>query len=178
METNAKNNGQATRGGNAVLNDKKPQFVAGNPVNAVSKGEEGKPKDEPVKNDELVNKDVPKPAAPAEQPKAEVKAGPAKPVLNLDSTVKVVLALNRKIQHRNNLQAIVKNLDDFVIHAEEETEETGSAKFQRCELIIKDDEGRSFSTKNAGLIFNTSQYINSLCGEKITEIEAEIIIPA
>lgn len=94
-----------------------------------------------------VQEEQPKGEAPqAEATKAEpaptpAKPQPVKPVMNLDSTVKVVLDLNRKIQYRNRMQTIVANLDDFVVKQEEVGEETGANSLQGCELIIRDDQG-------------------------------------
>ncbi|RKR80080.1 hypothetical protein BDD43_0173 [Mucilaginibacter gracilis] len=183
----AKNNNSASANGtantaNPVTADKnKVAFVNSNPVNTVSKpkDEAQKPDDEKNVQAEPAKKDAPTVEEPkSEQPKAEVKPEPFKPVMNLDSTVKVVLDLNRKIQHRNRMQTIVANLDEFTVKQEEAGEETGANSLQGCELIIRDDQGRTFSTKNANLIQQSAQFINSLCVEKIAEIEAEIIIPA
>lgn len=181
METKVKGNGTA------VYNDKAKAFVNNNLLNkentkAAEAGTEQKPVngatvEQPAKPGELV-KTEPKAEVKAEPAKSEVKAEPAKPVMNLDNTVKVVLALNRKIQYRNNLQGIVANLDAFEVKQEEDAGETGSNSYQGCELTIKDDKGRSFTTKNPGLIFHCAQYVNHLCVGKISEIEAEIIIPA
>jgi hypothetical protein len=175
----AKNNSSASNNGttntpNPVTADKnKVAFVNSNPVNKDSA--EVKPKEEKV----APEAEQPKAETPKrEAPKAETKPEPTKPVMNLDSTVKVVLDLNRKIQHRNRMQTIVANLDEFVVKQEEAGEETGANSLQGCELIIRDDQGRTFSTKNANLIQQSAQFINSLCVGKIAEIEAEIIIPA
>jgi hypothetical protein len=183
METKVKGNGTA------VNNDKSKAsaFVNNNPVNKdnTKPAEAGKEKEavngatveQPGKPGEPITTE-PKAEVKTEPAKAEAKAEPAKPVMNLDNTVKVVLALNRKIQYRNNLQSIVANLDAFEVKQEEDAEETGSNSYQGCELTIKDDKGRSFTTKNPGLIFHCAQYVNHLCVQKVTEIEAEIIIPA
>jgi hypothetical protein len=76
------------------------------------------------------------------------------------------------------MQTIVANLDEFTVKQEEASEETGANSLQGCELIVRDGQGRIFSTKNANLIQQSAQFINSLRVEKIAEIEAEIIIPA
>ena len=187
MKINEAKNNSATNNGtantaNPVTTDKnKVAFVNSNPVNTVSK-----PKDEAEKPKDAngTQAEEPKMDAPAVeqtkpgQAKAEVNAEPFKPVMNLDSTVKVVLDLNRKIQHRNRMQTIVANLDEFTVKQEEAGEETGANSLQGCELIIRDDQGRTFSTKNANLIQQSAQFVNNLCVEKIAEIEAEIFIPA
>jgi hypothetical protein len=172
------NNGTANTANPVTADKNKVAFVNTNPVNKDSA--EVKPKAEKVAPEvEQPKAETPKREAPkAEQPKAETKPEPTKPVMNLDSTVKVVLDLNRKIQYRNRMQTIVVNLDEFVVKQEEAGEETGANSLQGCELIIRDDQGRTFSTKNANLIQQSAQFINSLCVQKIAEIEAEIIIPA
>lgn len=187
--------------GTAVKTDKKAAFIHNNPVNKETPKASTEVKTEAPKTEkEKPNTEVPKtevkqdnvqatheqPKAerkleteqPKAEPKADIKPEPVKPVMNLDSTVKVVLELNRKIQHRNNLNTIIANLDAFEVKQEEEAEETGGNSFQNCELTIKDDKGRTFTTKNPALIQNTAQYINYMCVNKRAEIEAGIIIPA
>ncbi|MGF7081954.1 hypothetical protein [Mucilaginibacter sp. UYCu711] len=172
----ASNNGTATTANPVTADKNKVAFVNSNPVNKDS----AEVKDKEDKNkvqEEQAKSDAPK----TEAPKADetpAKPQSVKPVMNLDSTVKVVLDLNRKIQYRNRMQTIVANLDDFVVKQEEVSEETGANSLQGCELIIRDDQGRTFSTKNANLIQQSAQFVNNLCVEKIAEIEAEIIIPA
>ncbi|WP_426587926.1 hypothetical protein [Mucilaginibacter sp. R-33] len=101
-----------------------------------------------------------------------------KPFFNLDATVKLVGDLSKKIAQRDRLKGTIDNLDTFTIQANEDGDVTGNNKFYRCELIIRDDNGNEFVTKNAYIIDHVSQYVNSLCVEKLAEIEAEIIIPA
>ncbi|RNL55586.1 hypothetical protein [Pedobacter jejuensis] len=180
----AKNNSSATNNGtantaNPVTADKnKVAFVNSNPVNKDSAEIKDKEDKNKVEEEQPKGEAPPTEAPKAEQASAPAKPQPVKPVMNLDSTVKVVLDLNRKIQYRNRMQTIVANLDDFVVKQEEVGEETGANSLQGCELIIRDDQGRTFSTKNANLIQQSAQFVNNLCVEKIAEIEAEIIIPA
>ncbi|NVM65045.1 hypothetical protein FHW88_003349 [Mucilaginibacter sp. SG538B] len=101
-----------------------------------------------------------------------------KPFFNLDATVKLVGDLSKKIAQRDRLKGTIDNLETFTIQANEDGDVTGNNKFYRCELIIRDDNGNEFVTKNAYIIDHVSQYVNSLCVEKLAEIEAEIIIPA
>ena len=115
----------------------------------------------------------------AEPSKKEIKEQlRIKPVFNLDATVKLVSDLSKKITQRDKLRATIDNLDTFTIAPNEEDDVTGSNKFYRCELTINDDEGNEFVTKNAYIIEHVAQYVNSLCVEKLAEIEAEIVIPA
>jgi hypothetical protein len=115
----------------------------------------------------------------AEPSKKEIKEQLSlKPVFNLDATVKLVSELGKKIVQRDKLRATIDNLDSFSIAPNEEDDVTGSNKFYRCELVIKDDDDNEFVTKNAYIIEHVAQYVNSLCVEKLAEIEAEIIIPA
>lgn len=121
---------------------------------------------------------------PQEQPQAEPSKKElkeqllAKRVFNLDTTVKMVADLSKKIAQRDRLKNTIANLDTFAIQANEDGDVTESNKFHRCELTITDDEGNEFVTKNAYIIDHVAQYVNSLCVEKLAEIEAEIVIPA
>lgn len=121
---------------------------------------------------------------PQEQPQAEPTKKElkeqliAKRVFNLDTTVKMVADLSKKIAQRDRLKNTIANLDTFAIQANEDGDVTESNKFHRCELTITDDEGNEFVTKNAYIIDHVAQYVNSLCIEKLAEIEAEIVIPA
>ncbi|EHQ27532.1 hypothetical protein [Mucilaginibacter paludis] len=101
-----------------------------------------------------------------------------KPVFNLDATVKLVSELGKKITQRDKLKATIDNLDTFTIASNEDGDVTGSNKFYRCELVLHDDAGNEFVTKNAYIIDHVTQYVNALCVEKLAEIEAEIVIPA
>jgi len=60
----------------------------------------------------------------------------------------------------------------------EDGDETDSNHFQGCTLMIEDDSRRKFITKNPVIIWSVSQYVNSLCVEKLSEIEAGITLPA
>jgi RNase H-fold protein (predicted Holliday junction resolvase) len=181
METNVKDNGQA-KVANTVSADKKPQFVAGNPVNVVSKAEPKK--DEP-------KKDAEKPQVQAtqqsEQPKVEVakpevKAGPVKDepkkiVLNLEGTLKFIEEMHRKAKQRTKLQETIKNLDDFEVELRDEAETTDANYYNGCVLTIEDDNRRKFETKNPTIIWTVAQLVNNMCVDKLAEIEAGIVIP-
>jgi len=124
----------------------------------VKQPEEGQPQAEPTK------KEI----------KEQIKE---KPVFNLDATVKLVSDLGKKITQRDKLRVTIDNLDAFTIAPNEDDDVTGTNKYHRCELVITDDTGNEFVTKNAYIIEHVAQYVNSLCVEKLGEIEAEIVIP-
>jgi len=111
-----------------------------------------------------------------EQPKSEIK--PAKPALNLESTLKLVEELHRRKIQRDKLLDTINTLEAFEVAQIEDGDETDSNHFQGCTLMIEDDSRRKFITKNPVIIWSVSQYVNSLCVEKLSEIEAGIIIPA
>jgi hypothetical protein len=114
----------------------------------------------------------------AEPTKKELKEQiSAKPVFNLDTTVRLVGDLSKKIAQRDKLRATIDNLDTFTIASNEDGDVTGSNKFYRAELVLHDDDGNEFVTKNAYIIEHVTQYVNSLCVEKLAEIEAGIVIP-
>nr|WP_068891246.1 hypothetical protein [Pedobacter panaciterrae] len=174
METNVKNNGLA-KVVNTVQADKTPKFVAGNPVNAVAKGQE-------QKTDYKAQEETTAPAATsqealkAEPSKLEIKAQLAeqKPALNLEQTLKKIKELGRLSNQREKLIGTIDNLEGFEILQEDEAEETNLNHFQRCELKITDDDGNVFSTKNPFIIDQVAKNIKGLCSEKLTEVEAQI----
>lgn len=181
METKVKENGQAKVASN-VNADKKPQFVAGNPVNVVSKAEPAK--DEIKKDAEKPLVQAPQqPEQPkAEAPKAEVKAEPVKEepkkiVLNLEGTLKFIEEMHRKAKQRTKLQDTIKNLDDFEVELRDEADTTDTNYYNGCTLTIEDDNRRKFETKNPTIIWTVAQLVNNMCVEKLAEIEAGIVIP-
>lgn len=114
----------------------------------------------------------------AEQPKEAVKIEPAKPVLNLDETIKLLETLHVKKVQRDKLLATINNLEAFNVDLEKEADETGGIYYQGCALKITDDDHREFITKNHVIIQAVAQFVNALCVDKLAEIEAGIIIPA
>jgi hypothetical protein len=198
MNTNVKDNSKAVNN-NTVKTDKMEQFVAGNPVNKDSaKPEAEKPKEEPgaIKT-ERPKAETPKaetPATPelkAEQPKAEEakpQAEPTKKELKeqfreqqerkLADTVKLVEALGKKIAQKNKLQNTIGNLDSFTIAQNDDKDDMASdSRFHRCELIIHDDDGEEFVTKNPFIIAYVAHEVKQLCIDKLAEVEASIVIP-
>ncbi|HEY8661248.1 MAG TPA: hypothetical protein VIL78_19600 [Hanamia sp.] len=182
----AKSNGSLNGVNTVTADNKAKQFVHGNPLNRVSVKKEiepEKPKEEikageaekPTPQAEQVKAEAPK----AEEPKKvaeEVK--PAKPVLNLEGTLKLVEELHRRKVQRDKLMETIQNLEAFEVNQKDEAEESGITNYSRCELTIQDDKGKSFSTKNPVIIFHVTQYVNALCIDKLAQIEAGIIIPA
>ncbi len=171
METKAKNNGQANV--NTVQADKTPKFVAGNPVNAVSKADENKAQEQPKPDAE-----APK-TAPQTQPEAtkkEIKSQleQEKPALNLEQTLKKIKDLSRLSNQREKLLSTIEDLDGFEVKQLDDAEETNLNHFQRCELKITDDNGNTFSTKNPFIINEVAMSIKALCEGKLSEVEAQI----
>lgn len=174
METKVKSNGQANA--NTVKADKTPKFVAGNPVNEVSKTEENKVQDQP--KTEETKSEAPKmeTKAPAEPTKKEIKFQfeKEKPTLNLEQTLKKIKDLSRLSNQREKLIGTIDELEAFEIKQEDEAEETSLNHFQRCELKIIDDNGNRFSTKNPFIINEVANNIKSLCTDKLAEVEGSI----
>lgn len=116
--------------------------------------------------------------------KAEVKAGPqpepkpVKPALNLEETLKLVAELNRRKIQRDKLLETITNLDAFEIELKVDAEETDGNIYQGCVLTIEDDKRRKFVTKNPVIIWTVAQQVNAMCVDKLSEIEAGIILPA
>ena len=160
-------NEPASQTGNTEVKAGDPATVDNQPANLAGAKEAGqiKPEDQSQSQDEPTKKEI-------------KELFSLKPFFNLDATVKLVGDLSKKIAQRDRLKGTIDNLDTFTIQANEDGDVTGNNKFYRCELIIRDDNGNEFVTKNAYIIDHVSQYVNSLCVEKLAEIEAEIIIPA
>ncbi|MET3606895.1 hypothetical protein ABIC74_000737 [Mucilaginibacter rubeus] len=160
-------NEPASQTGNTEVKAGDPATVDNQPANLAGAKEAGqiKPEDQSQSQDEPTKKEI-------------KELFSLKPFFNLDATVKLVGDLSKKIAQRDRLKGTIENLDTFTIQANEDGDVTGNNKFYRCELIIRDDNGNEFVTKNAYIIDHVSQYVNSLCVEKLAEIEAEIIISA
>jgi hypothetical protein len=172
METNAKNNSGAVKGTNTVKTDKVAKFVAGNPVNKVSTNTE---KEEPQQEQQNPTQDL-TPSQPQAEP-AKVEAKPEKPALNLDGTLELVKVLHKRMVQRDNLLNTINTLEAFEVDIEKDAEELGGNYYQGCKLTIEDDANHKFVTKNPVIIESVAQYVNSLCVNKLAEIEAGITIP-
>ena len=101
-----------------------------------------------------------------------------KPALNLESTLKLVEELHRRMVQRGRLVHTIDNLDKFEIEQKQEAEDTTSNYYQGCELEITDDKRNKFSTKNPVIIKAVALFVRDLCTNRLAEIEAEITIPA
>lgn len=122
-----------------------------------------------------VNTEAPK----AESTKMEIKEQlkEEKPAMNLEATIKLALDLNRRINQRGKLLETIGTLEAFEVAQKDDAEETDSTHFQGCELTIEDDKGREFTTKNPFIINAVAKMVNTLCVDKLAEIEGEIFIP-
>jgi len=182
METKVKENGAAINNSKAA--GKEAAFINGNPVNKEAikpqeaKAGEAKKEDaqeqpqQPKVESGQANAEQPK----AEQPKKETK--PAKPALNLESTLKLVEELHRRKIQRDRLLDTINTLEAFEVAQIEDGDDADAGRFQGCTLTIEDDSRRKFITKNPVIIWSVSQYVNNLCVDKLSEIEAGITIPA
>lgn len=100
-----------------------------------------------------------------------------KPAMNLDQTIKVLDGLWQKQRQRAKLLMTVDSLTDFELKRKEEEEES-SNYYTGCEMTIKDDERRTFTTKNPILIKGVVEFLKKRCEERLMEVESEIILPA
>ena len=110
-----------------------------------------------------------------EEVKTEIRF--EKPALNLESTLRLVEELHRRKIQRDKLLETIDTLEAFEVAQKEDAEETDSNHFQGCVLTIEDDNRRKFTTKNPVIIFSVAQYVNSMCVNRLAEIEAGISIP-
>lgn len=152
----------------------------------ISREFDGTAKDEAKKAEASAQTEQSKPqekattAEPKSEPaKAEVKEqAKEKPILNLESTLKLVEELHRRKIQRDKLLNTIDTLESFEVAQLDDAEETDSNHFQGCELTIEDDDRRTFVTKNPYIIQKVAEYINALCLDRLAEIEGEIIIPS
>ncbi|RQO74499.1 hypothetical protein DBR43_03665 [Pedobacter sp. KBW06] len=134
---------------------------------------------EPPKEEaKAVQNEVNQPTAEATKMEIKEDLQESKPARNLDSTVKLVLDLNRRINQRGKLLETIENLESFEIKQHEDADETETNRFSRCMLTIEDDKGNEFTTKNTFIISAVAAQVLKLCSEKLGEIEGEIFIPA
>jgi len=136
------------------------------------------------KTDEQPKQETKSVAVVNEEPKAEPtkmeikeQLKEEKPAMNLEATIKLALELNRRINQRGKLLETIGMLETFEVAQKDDAEETDSTHFQRCELTIEDDKGREFTTKNPFIINAVAKMVNTLCVDKLAEIEGEIFIP-
>jgi len=189
VKTTGINNNRANITGNNNVTAKASNLPVSTTLNGEAKKDEPKKAETPAplqateQPKEIVQAEN-SPKIVAEQPKAEEpkkvaeEAKPAKPVLNLESTLKLVEELHRRKVQRDKLMDTIQSLEAFEVNQKDEAEESGITNYSRCELTIADDKGKSFTTKNPVIIFHVTQYVNALCIDKLAQIEAGIIIPA
>ncbi|WP_316840056.1 hypothetical protein [Pedobacter gandavensis] len=196
METKVKASGD-TKVVNSVKEEKNaPQFVAGNPVNIVSKKVETEKEirdqivnsgfvnvnEEAKKQQTATNLQAQSPYA--EPTTLEIKAGFAERIAKqratLERHIKLGDELARKIKHRDNLKNIITTLEEFELELKDNVDETDGNYYQGCLLTIKDDKGRTFTTKNPTIIRGVAEQVNNLCADKLEEVELDIVnlIPA
>jgi hypothetical protein len=141
--------------------DNQPANVAEAPkAEEVKQGEEAKPQAEPTKK-ELKEQFI------AQQER------------KLAETVKIVEVLGKKIAQKTKLENTIGNIDSFTIAQSDDKDDMASdSRFARCELVISDDDGNEFVTKNPFIIAYVAQEVKQLCIDKLAEVEASIVIPA
>jgi len=189
-----KNNKVENKAGNGVT-AKSNSLPVSTAFNTPAKQDEAK-KEEPIKADSkqagATTHESPKPETPkaeehktqhepqeqpqAEPTKAEVKAV-IKPVLNLEGTLKWIEEMHRKSNQRNKLQDTIKNLESFEVELRDEADTTDTNYYTGCVLTIEDDKRNKFETKNPTIIWAVAQMVNSMCVDKLAEIEASIVLP-
>ena len=189
VKTTGINNNRANITGNNNVTAKASNLPVSTTLNGEAKKDEPKKAETPApvqateQPKEIVQAEN-SPKFVAEQPKAEEpkkvaeEVKPAKPVLNLEGTLKLVEELHRRKVQRDKLMDTIQSLEAFEVNQKDEAEESGITNYSRCELTIADDKGKSFTTKNPVIIFHVTQYVNALCIDKLAQIEAGIIIPA
>jgi hypothetical protein len=206
METKVKSNNSAinktgnnTHTGNGLKINNLPVSSAFNDKKDEPKKDEAKadapkveaPKPETTKAEESKPQATAELAKPAEQPKAEQAQAQAEPTkkeikeqlavkhaFGLEETEKLVEQLGKKIAQKKKLQNTIANIDGFTITQNDDKDDMASdSKFARCELVISDDDGNEFVTKNPFIIAYVAHEVRQLCVDKLAEVEASIVIP-
>lgn len=186
METKVKNNSSVLNKVGNNTNTSNGQKVNNLPVSTAFNDKKDEPKKEEAKPQTIAQ-----PAKQAEQPKAVETAPQQEPtkkelkeqyaaeqVRRLDETVKLIEQLGKKIAQKNKLQNTIANIDSFTIAQSDDKDDMASdSRFQRCELVISDDDGNEFVTKNPFIIAYVAHEVRQLCVDKLTEVEASIVIP-
>jgi hypothetical protein len=191
MKNTAEKNTAVNSKVNNNITDKKADYTVSDPKASNLPVISAVKKDEPKKAEvpASIQTEQPKVEAPqaeqpkAEAPKAEPKAEPqpepkpVKHVMNLEETLKLVAELNRRKIQRDKLMETIENLEAFEVEIKEDADETDGNIYQGCVLTIEDDNRRKFTTKNPVIIWTVAQQVNSMCVNKLSEIEAGIILP-
>jgi len=117
---------------------------------------------------------------PGEHPKAEDTTAeviePKKKALNLAETMKLVEELHMKKRHRDRLELSIDELVSFEIKQLDE-DLSDKSYYSGCNITIKDDNRAEFSTKNPVIISEVVKYLKLKFTERLTEIEASIVLP-
>lgn len=106
----------------------------------------------------------------------EIKTQAIKPALNLEATIKIVEELHMKKRHRDRLEHSIDELDKFVIKRQSEDLDDKSY-YQGCMIKVSDDDRNEWSTKNPTVITEVVNFLKAKFQEKLSEIEAQIILP-
>jgi len=72
----------------------------------------------------------------------------------------------------------IKNLEDFQIKLQEDSDQLEPNVFNGCKLTIRDQHNREFSTAVPNLIAMVAQFVYDACVDKLAQIEAEIVFPS
>lgn len=103
----------------------------------------------------------------------------AKPVMNLEQTLKLVADLAKKTAQRDRYNGYIDQLKSFVIaQTDEDDMAKNDTSFKGCELVIRDGDGNVFRTESAAVIGGTVEFMTGRFSERLAEVEAEIVIPS
>lgn len=131
--------------------------------------------EEPKKEGEVITN-----APIADATKLEIKEDLKihKPALSLEQTLLLVQLLAERTAHRATYIGYIDSLNDFVISQnDDDMGKKDDPSFKGCELTIRDGQGNVFLTKSASVIFGTVEFMKCRFNERLSEVEAEIVIP-
>ena len=172
-----------------TVNSGNGQKINNLPVSTAFNDKKDDPQKEEVKKEEPKTGVTPTSQAGHQKPEeAKPQVEPTKKELKeqfaeqqarkLADTVKLVEQLGKKIAQKNKLQNTIDNLDSFTIAQNDEKDDMASdSRFQRCELVISDDDGNEFVTKNPFIIAYVAHEVRQLCVDKLAEVETSIVLP-
>ena len=115
------------------------------------------------------------------QPAQEQQPAPQEAVvktLTVAEKLAAIKALDNIVIQRGKLVDMIDNLKGFVIQQTEAAELDEDDPYKTCQLSIRDDKGRSFSTKNTVLIAASVAHLLDKSEIKLEELETLLVFPA
>lgn len=117
-------------------------------------------------------------AQPVQQQPEQEAAAPEVQPLTVEQKLLALQDLGRIATQRGNLISMMEALKRFEIKQVEHAELDESNLYKTCELIIKDEKGIEFCTKNTVLITATVANLLNKSENRLAELESLLVFPA